>query len=182
MVVEAPGIGAAGPDADPPVAPQTGRMAHFRTSLSSTAPAQAVLDHLADFASIAGWDPGVTEARLISGEPGAEGARYALVAQFGLRRLRLEYEIVERQDPAGNGPGHVTLVAEAGSFTSRDTITVLPGPLGAQVDYDAELTLHGPGRVLDLPLHLAFQVIGRRAEAGLRQELARLGAAAGSRP
>lgn len=157
-------------------------MAHFRTSLPSTAGAQAVLDHLADFATIADWDPGIPEARLISGEPGAVGARYAVVAQFGLRRLPLEYEIVARQDPAENRPGHVTLVAEAGSFTSRDTITVQPGPLGSQVDYDAELTLHGPRRVLDLPLHLAFQVIGRRAEAGLRQELARLGAPAGPRP
>lgn len=157
-------------------------MAHFRTTLSSTASAQAALDHLADFASITSWDPSITEARLVGGDPGAVGARYALVVQFGPRRLTLEYEIVDRQEPEGDRPGRVTLVAEAGSFTSRDTITVQPGALGAQVDYDAQLTLHGPGRILDLPLHLAFQVIGRRAEAGLRQELARLGAAADPRP
>jgi hypothetical protein len=31
---------------------------------------------------------------------------------------------------------------------------------------------------MDLPLHLAFQVIGRRPEAGLREELSRLGGVA----
>ncbi|MGB8020092.1 MAG: hypothetical protein WCF04_02570 [Candidatus Nanopelagicales bacterium] len=36
--------------------------------------------------------------------------------------------------------------------------------------------------VLDIRLHLAFQVIGRRAEMGLREELARLAAAADPQP
>lgn len=160
----------------------TGAMAHYRTTLSSTAPVVAAFDHLADFATIARWDPGVPEARLVGGEPGQVGARYAVVSQFGPRRIPLEYRVVAREDPRGDQPGKVTLVADAGSFTSRDTITVRPGVSGAEVTYDAQLTLRGPGRVLDLPLHLAFQVIGRRAEAGLRQELAALGAAADPRP
>ena len=68
----------------------------------------------------------------------------------------------------------MVLVAEAGSFTSHDTITVTPRGSGSQVQYEAILTLHGLGRVLDWPLQLSFQVIGRRAEQGLRAELAGL--------
>jgi hypothetical protein len=65
---------------------------------------------------------------------------------------------------------------------AHDTITVRPGPRGAEVSYEAELTLHGLARIMDIPLHLAFQRIGRRAEEGLRDELARLGAAADPQP
>lgn len=157
-------------------------MAHYRTTLTATAPVTAVFEHLADFACVADWDPGVSEAHLVSGEPGQVGARYAVVANFGPRRIPLEYQVVAREDPHDDQPGWVQLVADTRSFTSDDTITVGPGPLGAEVGYDAQLTLHGPGRIMDIPLHLAFQVIGRRAESGLRGELARLGAAVDPRP
>ena len=84
---------------------------------------------------------------------------------------------MERVDPVDGEPGRVVLVAESGSFTSHDTITVTPTAGGSQVQYDAILSLQGLGRVLDWPLHLVFQVIGRRAEQGLRDELAGLAAA-----
>jgi hypothetical protein len=64
--------------------------------------------------------------------------------------------------------------AETGSFTAHDTITVTPEGSGSQVRYDAVLTLTGIGRVMDWPLHLSFQLIGRRAEQGLAAELAEL--------
>jgi hypothetical protein len=157
-------------------------MAHYRMTLSSTAPVTATFEHLADFASVTDWDPGIPEAQLTSGAPGQVGARYAVVSQFGPRRIPLEYQIVTREDPHEDQPGRVVLVADGGSFTAHDTITVRPGALGAEVTYDAELTLRGLGRIMDIPLHLAFQVIGRRAETGLRAELARLGAAADPQP
>ena len=157
-------------------------MAHYRTTLSSTAPVTAAFEHLADFASVADWDPGIPEARLISGAPGQVGARYAVVSQFGPRRIPLEYQIVTRDELHEDQSGRVVLVADGGSFTAHDTITVRPGPRGAEVTYDAVLTLRGLGRIMDIPLHLAFQVIGRRAETGLRAELARLGAAADPQP
>ena len=157
-------------------------MAHFHTTLTTSAPALAAFERLADFASAADWDPGVPEARLITGEPGQVGARYHVVAQFGPRRIPLVYEIVEREDPRDGTAGRVVLVADGGTFTSHDTITVRPGAPTSEVSYDAQLTLTGPLRVLDLPLRLAFQVIGRRAEAGLRAELERLGALADPRP
>ncbi len=155
-------------------------MANFSTTLQTTAPAHLVLDHLADFATVGDWDPGVTEAALISGEPGKVGARYHVMAVFGPRRIPLEYAVVERVDVTADEPGRVVLRAETGSFISDDTITVTPTANGCQVQYDAILTLRGLGRVMDWPLHQSFQVIGRRAEQGLRSELESLAATHGA--
>ena len=149
-------------------------MARCRTTQITHAPARRVLDHFADFASVADWDPGVSQAHHLSGEPGQVGARYHVTFALGPRRIPLEYVVMERVDPQESQPGHVVLVAEAGSFTSHDTITVSPTPTGTEVEYDAILTLHGLGRFMDWPMDRAFLVIGRRAEQGLRQALADL--------
>jgi hypothetical protein len=155
-------------------------MARFSTTLHTEAPAQLVLDHLANFATVADWDPGVTEATLISGEAGRLGSRYRVVATVGPGRFPLEYAVIERVDPPDGGSGRVVLVAESRTFTSHDTITVTPTDSGSQVQYDAILTLRGGGRYFDWPLHQSFQVIGRRAEQGLRAELTDLAVADGT--
>jgi hypothetical protein len=157
-------------------------MAQFSTTLQTSAPASVVLDHLADFATVGDWDPGITEADLISGEPGQVGARYHVMAAFGPRRIPLEYVVVERVEVHTDEPGRVVLRAETGSFTSDDTITVSPTANGCRVEYDAVLTLRGLGRIMDWPLHQSFQVIGRRAEQGLRAELESLAATHGAGP
>ena len=154
-------------------------MAQFRTTLTCGAPVTVAFERLADFAAVAQWDPGIAEAQLTRGTAGQVGAHYRVVSQFGPRRIPLTYQIVSRDDPQEDRAGRVVLVADGGSFTSHDTITVGSGPQGTEVSYDAQLRLHGVTRTMDLPLHLAFQVIGRRAESGLREELARLGAEVG---
>ncbi len=140
-------------------------MARYSTTLFTTSPAHVVLDRLADFASVAQWDPGITDAALLAGEPGEVGARYHVAATFGPRHIPLVY-----------------VMADGGSFTSHDTITVNPVEGGCRVQYEAILTLKGVGRVLDWPLGVTFQVIGRRAEQGLRAELARLALAPDGKP
>jgi hypothetical protein len=147
-------------------------MARFRTTLITDAPAASVLDRLADFATITDWDPGVTDARRLAGEPGQVGTRYAVDFTFGPRSLPLEYEIVERVEPEGEQVGRVVLICTSGWFTLHDTITVQGTPTGTEVTYDALLTLRGPGRLMDWPLDRMFQIVGRRSEAGLRAELA----------
>jgi len=157
-------------------------MARFVTRISTQAPAGRALDHLADFETVAQWDPGIASARWLSGDPGRVGARYEVVAAFGPRHLPLEYEVIERRDPEGEEAGRVVLVASTGTFTSHDTITVTPLSTGSVVEYDAHLTLHGLGRVLDWPMNRVFQVIGSRAERGLHAALAGLTVADDLRP
>ena len=76
-------------------------MARYRTTVDSTAPAADVFDYLADFASVALWDPGVRSAELISGTPGTSGAWYRVVAGFLGRAVPLDYEILAAEPPTG---------------------------------------------------------------------------------
>ena len=147
-------------------------MARYRTTVPSTRDVADAFDYLADFRSIAQWDPGVAAAELVEGEPGQVGARYRVDTVLLGRVTPLEYAIVVRVD-APDGSKRVDLRAETGDFTSYDVITVRPAPGGSSVTYDADLALKGFRRLFDPTLWLAFQVIGRRAEAGLRAAMDR---------
>ncbi len=138
-------------------------MAHYRTTVSSPAPAEEVFAYLADFATVAEWDPGIATARLLSGEAGTTGARYEVVAQFLGRRTPLVYEILESVPPTDGSAGHVVLEAVTSDFRSHDVITVVPDGAGCSVTYDADLALQGFRRPFDPFLGLAFRVIGDRA-------------------
>ena len=52
-------------------------------------PAADIFAYLADFATVAEWDPGVKSAHLLGGEPGRTGARYLVKAGFLGRTLPL---------------------------------------------------------------------------------------------
>jgi carbon monoxide dehydrogenase subunit G len=142
-------------------------MAHYRTTVETPATADEVFAYLADFATVAQWDPGVSDAELIDGEPGRTGARYRVDARFLWRTLPLEYEILEAVEPAETFPGRVVLEAQTSDFRSYDVITVTPRKEGCSVTYDADLALLGVRRPFDPLLAMAFRVIGDRARAGL---------------
>ncbi|MFI0433819.1 MAG: SRPBCC family protein [Candidatus Nanopelagicales bacterium] len=144
-------------------------MARYRTAVPSPAATDVAYAYLADFASIMDWDPTVAEATLLSGEPGALGARYRVVVGWSLLRWPLEYEIVEAEPPpSATAPGRVALRAENRDVVSYDVITFVPRPgSGTEVTYDAQLTGKGLRSVFDPGFGLAMQVIGRRARGGL---------------
>ena len=142
-------------------------MAHYRTTVDSQQPADKVYAYLADFATVAQWDPGVAAAELISGEPGRTGARYRVQVRFLTRTIPLEYEILESVEPESTFAGRVVLEAQNADFRSYDVITVTPRGSGCTVSYDADLALKGVRRPFDPLLALAFRVIGDRARAGL---------------
>ena len=69
------------------------------------------------------------------------------------------------------------LVADFSNITDWDPGVVSAerldsGPLGSAVTYDALLELNGLRKVLDPALNVTFQLVGRRAEAGMRRALA----------
>lgn len=141
-------------------------MARFRTTLASQLePAQA-FDLLANFDSVADWDPGVRSAERLGDEELRVGSRFRVVADFGPRRIPLIYEVTDLE------PGSlVALTAVTGDFTSYDVITVVPESGGCSVTYDATLTLHSWRKPFDPLLQAAFLIVGKRAEAGLRRAL-----------
>lgn len=145
-----------------------GGMAHYRTTVSSPASAEDVYAYLADFATIADWDPGVRQAHLIAGDPATSGAVYRVVTSNLGVSLPLDYEILEAVAPADGFAGRVVLEANTKDFRSYDVITVEPTASGCDVTYDADLALKGFRRPFDPFLRLAFGVIGGRARDGLR--------------
>ena len=145
-------------------------MARYRTTITSPLSVAEAFDYLSDFATIEQWDPGVAAAELIDGEAAQVGARYRVDTVLLGRVTPLEYRIIVRVE-SPDGTRRVDLRAENNDFVSYDVITVAPAGTGCDVTYDADLALKGPRRLFDPGLWLLFQVIGRRAEAGLRTAL-----------
>jgi hypothetical protein len=137
-------------------------------------PAEQAFSYLANFDSVAQWDPGVSVARPLDANPDddgndipAEGARFEVVARFLGRDVPLVYRTIQI-----DAPRKVVLRADGGRVVSTDTITVEPlRGGGAAVAYDARLELKGPMRLAELPMRLAFRRIGERARAGLERAL-----------
>ena len=154
-------------------------MAHFTTTVTSPAATDEAYRYLADFASVAQWDPTVVEASLISGEPGELNARYRVAIGWSVLQMTLEYQIVEADPPkAPDRPARVALRAENRDVESYDVITFIPrADGGTDITYDAGLSGKGVRRVFDLGFGLAMQVIGRRARGGLAAAVAALPAA-----
>jgi carbon monoxide dehydrogenase subunit G len=141
-------------------------MARFATTVNSALSPEQAFDLLANFESVADWDPGVSHAeRLDEGELGL-GSSFAVVVVLGPWRIRLTYVVREWVPGA-----RVALEAVDGGFTSYDVIRVDPDDAGSKVTYDATLSLHGWRRPFDLGLQAAFAVIGRRTQAGLGRAL-----------
>jgi hypothetical protein len=146
-------------------------MARYRAEVPFAGPPEVAFDYLANFTSVAEWDPGVVESTRLDDGPLAVGSRFRVVVKTGPRATPLEY-VVRELDP----PRRIRLVAETSTLRSDDVITVEAGPDGSVVVYDADLMLRGAARVFSPVLGLVFDRIGDKAAAGLRGALDRLAA------
>ena len=151
-------------------------MARYRASVETKRSIEDVFAYLSDFSTTQEWDPGVVEAERLDDGPLGIGSRFRVVVRFLGRRAELTYEIVRHHAGA-----LVSLRGESATVVSLDTMRFSDTPDGGTlVSYEADLSLKGPLRVLDPLLGLAFDRVGDRAAAGLRDKLAS-GAAAGRR-
>jgi hypothetical protein len=141
-------------------------MARFTTTIDSTLRTEEAFALLANFDSVADWDPGISAAERLDAGPLRVGSAFLVTSVLGPWRLPLTYVI--RELDAGQ---RVALQAVTADFVSYDVITVAPSDEGSLVTYDATVTLQGWRRVGDPVLRQAFGVIGRRADAGLRAAL-----------
>lgn len=144
-------------------------MPRFTDTVSSPAPPERAFDYLANFASVAEWDPSVTHARALDAEPGP-GARFLVVVRALGRETPYTYETVTYDRPE-----RVVVRAETSNVVSLDTITFAATEVGTDVTYDARLTLKGVFRVLELPMAYGFRRLAENAREGLGRELGRLG-------
>jgi hypothetical protein len=153
-------------------------VARYRASIDTPwTPAEAFV-YLSDFSTSAEWDPGVVEAQRVGAGPVSKGTEFHLVAEFLGRKAPLTYRVIEYEPHRV-----VAFVAENATVVSYDRIIFEAIPAGTRVTYDAELRLKGRLRLPDPLLGLAFNRVGSRALARLREVLAEpapggLGAAA----
>ena len=143
-------------------------MARYRTEQHFAGPPQSAFDYLADFVSVAEWDPGVSEATRLDDGPLGVGSRFRVVVKTG----PLVYEVTELE--AGR---RIRLVAQTSTLRSDDVITVLPAEDGATVSYDADLSLRGLGGGLLAAARPRVQpASATRPRPGLRAKLDELAA------
>ena len=142
-------------------------MARFVTTVQTPWPTEKAFDYMADLTNFAQWDPGVRQAKQISGDSPALGAEYEVEVDGVGGPLPLVYRLIEYRPST-------EVVAEATTrfLRSYDRVTVSPSADGgSMVTYDAELTLRGIFGLADPLVAIAFNRIGRKAEEGLLKAL-----------
>ncbi len=146
-------------------------MARYTGTVTTSRAPEEVFDYLANFSSVAEWDPGVKEACPINAGGARRGARFKVVARFLGRDVPLVYHTAELDRPR-----RVVLLADDETLVSRDTISFQPMTQGGTlVTYDADLRLKGARRLAEIPMRLLFRRVGDRARAGLEEALAMSG-------
>lgn len=123
--------------------------------------------YLADFANLAGWDPGIVRASRVDAGPLAEGAHFAVVARFLGRDVPMSYELA-RYDVQAR---HAVLVGTAPGIRATDRITVTPRPDGAEVHWQADFELSGANRFFGPLMRPLFRRLARVSMDGLRARL-----------
>lgn len=140
-------------------------MPTYRTTVPSSLSPEQAFAYMARFENIIEWDPSATHAEALDGDP-AEGARYDVVVRFGKGEQRLQYVVREIE-----APRRIQLFADAGRYTSTDTITVAPDGEGSAVTYDAVIELKGLMKLLSPIIASRFRAAGDAARDGMRRVL-----------
>jgi carbon monoxide dehydrogenase subunit G len=142
-------------------------MASYEATVSSPRPPDEVFAYLADFRSVADWDPSITESVHINDdEPIKVGAMFRVTTKTAMKAVVLEYTTTELERP-----GKIGLRGENESMVSIDTITIVPDGGGSKVTYSAVIELKGARKLLDPLLELGFQRLGDKARDGLEKKL-----------
>lgn len=143
-------------------------MASYQATVTSTRPPDEVFTYLADFRSVADWDPSITESVHINAdEPIEVGAKFRVTTKTTGRDVVLEYTTTELEKP-----DRIVLRGENGSMISIDTITIkATAQGGSSVTYRADIELKGARKLADPLMQLGLKRLGDRARDGLEKKL-----------
>ena len=140
----------------------------LRKTVTVDKPVDKVFAYLSDFATTTEWDPGTVQTVRISGD-GAVGTEYRNTTRFAGRQTQLTY-VVDELVPYQR----IALRGENKTVIAHDTMTFRTSGSGTEVTYTADFTFKGLTRFLAPLLKPALNRLGDRAEAGMRDALARL--------
>ena len=144
-------------------------MARISEPLHVPVPVETAFDHVADFTTTAGWDPGITEARRLDDGPIGLGSRFEVQLRLGLVTVPLVYEITAYQRPH-----RVVLTTRGLAYRGEDDVRFEATAEGTKVTWNALFALRGPGLLLDPVLGVGFRRTAAKAVEGLERSLAAL--------
>jgi carbon monoxide dehydrogenase subunit G len=128
--------------------------------------------YVADFTTVAEWDPGIHSSRKVSGDGGV-GSLYEVEAEFRGKTMPFTYTVTAYEQDA-----RIVLDGVGEKATSVDTIAFEPNATGGtRITYSADFKLKGVLRVAEPFLGGTFRTLAQKALAGLA---AKLGAPAGA--
>lgn len=123
--------------------------------------------YVADFTTVAEWDPGIHAARRVSGDGGV-GSVYEVEAEFRGKTMPFTYTVTAYE--AGR---RIVLDGVGEKATSLDTIEFEPvGDARTRITYTADFALKGVLRVAEPFLRGTFRTLARKALDGLQKALA----------
>jgi len=122
--------------------------------------------YVADFTTVAEWDPGIHASRKVSGDGGI-GTVYEVQAEFRGKTMPFTYTVTAFE--AGR---RIVLDGVGEKATSLDTIAFEPAGDGStRITYTADFELKGVLRVAEPFLGGTFRTLARKALAGLAEKL-----------
>ena len=125
--------------------------------------------YVADFTTVAEWDPGIHTARKLSGD-GSVGSVYEVQAEFRGKTMPFTYTVTAFEQDR-----RIVLDGMGEKATSLDTIVFEPSADGGtRITYTADFELKGALRVAEPFLGGTFRKLAHKALEGLA---GRLGAA-----
>ena len=146
-------------------------MARITEVLEIPVAPERAFDHVADFTTTAGWDPGISAAERLDAGPLQLGARFRVQLSLGPVELPLVYEITTYERPH-----RVVLTTVGPTHRGEDDVTFVPSRGGTRLTWNAAFALRGPGLLIDPALGVGFRRAAKEAVAGLETSLRDLAA------
>lgn len=123
--------------------------------------------YVADFTTVADWDPGIHASRRVSGD-GRVGTVYQVEAEFRGKTVPFTYTVITFEQDR-----RIVLDGVGQRATSIDTIGFEPLPAGGtRITYSADFGLKGVLRLAEPLLGGTFRSLATKAMAGLAAALA----------
>ena len=146
-------------------------MTILNETIHTRLPIERAFAAIADFSNAPQWDPGVATAERLDDGALGSGARFRLRIRIGPVTAPMVY-VVATWDP----PHRVVLTGLGSGFAAVDDIRFEALPSGTRIDYQADIRLRGPLRLLEPFAGGAFDRIAREARDGMQRALDRLAA------
>jgi len=121
--------------------------------------------YVADFRTVAEWDPGIRSARRLSGDRGV-GTVYAVQAEFRGKTMPFTYTVTAFEQNC-----RIVLDGVGEKAASLDTIEFEAVGTGSRITYTADFRLKGVLRLAEPLLGGMFRKLAARALAGLKTHL-----------